>query len=130
MEDILDLKCAARGDKIITDIGSDEKNKIESVITRSLGVLQEDGVYAFALYLASKKGKNRSVEEKTVSSVFANAFGLLKELRLLSASSEDFLKAVLTDFARNLADLLFAKDLLERTLVYARYHAKALEEKK
>ncbi|MBN2568239.1 MAG: hypothetical protein JXB42_02290 [Deltaproteobacteria bacterium] len=125
---ILDLKCAEYGRKIISAVGSTEKNKIESMITKALGVLQEDGVYAFALYTKSKSG-NESTEKKTAQILFNKAFDILKddEIRILENTDEDFFNAMEANLSDDLDKLIFAKELLERTLIYARYHAKALD---
>lgn len=127
MDKILDMICAEYGNRIITEIEPKEKNKIESFITKALGVLQEDGLYAFAIYTKSKKG-DEGVEKKTAKILFNKSYELLKDSKIaLLTNCDDFLKGIRTDLSNNLNHLLFAKELLERTLVYARYHAKALE---
>jgi len=84
----LDTKCAEYGNNI-----ANISDNNETIINKSLGVLQEDGVYAFFLYLESRGNKEKKVTSKVT---------------------------------KNLDHLLFTKNMLERTLVYARYHAKAL----
>jgi len=129
MEILLDLKCAEYGDKIIKEINKPkEKNKIESFITKSLGVLQEDGVYAFAIYTKSKSG-NEGTEKITAKHIHNNACALLKDesIKIIYSNCSSFTESILKDLASNLDSLLLAKELLERTLVYARYHAKALD---
>ncbi|RJO61283.1 hypothetical protein C4544_03260 [candidate division WS5 bacterium] len=103
--EILDMKCAECGSKIGATLE-------EALITKSLGVLQEDGVYAFFLYLKTKKGPGEKIKE--------SAFDFLELEKTAS------LEVVREKFKDNLDALLFAKELLERTLVYARYHAKAI----
>ncbi|MFH1859684.1 MAG: hypothetical protein ABH870_01525 [bacterium] len=113
MENNLDLKCAECGSKIA-------KNKEdEKLITKALGVLQEDGVYAFFLYLKSQK-------EKAAEWISERTFSLLKtQITAINAEKEP-LPAIRDKLADNLDSLLLAKQLLEKALVYARYHAKAL----
>ncbi len=126
--EILDMKCAEYGNKIISTIDKpEEKSKIESMITKALGVLQEDGVYAFALYSKSKSG-NENIEKRTASTIYDKACELLKvdKVSLLPENCSDFLRGIRENLANNLDHLFLAKELLERTLVYARYHAKAL----
>lgn len=121
----LDLKCAEYGNKVITEINNPkEKNKIESAITKALGVLQENGLYAFSLYIKSKKG------DVTASRLFDNTFALLKDdaIGILSSKTEDLSDSIREELSDDLDKLLFAKDLTEHMLIYARYHAKALEE--
>jgi hypothetical protein len=109
--EILDMKCAEYGEKIGREVSED-------LLRKSLGVLQEDGVYAFFLWCKSKEEKIKE-----------NAFAFLKEdgvlNHLFTGEETDQLKAIRDKFKDNLDALLFAKELLERTLVYARYHAKA-----
>ncbi len=109
--EILDMKCADWGSKIGATVD-------ETLITKALGVLQEDGVYAFFLWTASK--------EDTIKT---QAFSFLKDRGVLKDGA-DILKIVRDGFNDDLDKLLFAKELLERTLVYARYHAKALKKPK
>lgn len=122
--EILDMKCAEAGKEIADSVFAivKEKNKTESLITKSIGVLQEDGVYAFFLYLASQKSQHADDMRK-------NAYKILKQdsvMKYVLGAENDELKAIRKKLASNLDDLFFAKELLERTLVYARYHAKAL----
>jgi hypothetical protein len=135
---ILDSLCAEYGNKIIDKIKnkikinekikSSDKNKVESLITKALGILQENGVYAFALYLKTKSG-NKGVEEITASEILQNLCELLESdrVKLLEGDCGEFLSLIRQRLANNLDKLLLVKELLERTLVYARYHVKALE---
>lgn len=109
----LDLECAKAG--------YDMKGAAEDVITKSLGVLQEDGVYAFFLYLKAKDNDNKIT--KVCLSLLKN--DRIPALKALMDGESDPCKALREKFADKLDDLLLAKDLLERALIYARYHAKA-----
>ena len=115
----LDLICARYGNKIASSKAG------EKLIRNSLGVLQEDGVYAFFLFLeSSKEDKAKNIKDET--------FKLLSNDEILKdtiGDEKEPLKVLREKFNDNLDELLFAKEILERTLVYARYHAKALEEK-
>lgn len=125
----LDYLCAEYGQKI--PIKEVEKTKNENMITKALGILQEDGVYAFVVYLASKGAfEARDPDEKVAESILSNIFEFLKKLELVSDNSEDkenVYKQFLS-LTQDLDKLLFAKDLIEKILIYARFHAKALGE--
>jgi hypothetical protein len=111
--EIIDLRCAECGAEIAS------KCQDENLLAKSLGVLQEDGVYAFFLFLNWKD---------TEGQVSKLAFQLLKEefaLGSLLGAQKDRLKAIRANLAPELDHLLFAKELLERAMVYARYHAKS-----
>ena len=127
--ELLDMKCAEKGkeivDKLFNSLNKD-KTKTENLITKSLGVLQEDGVYAYFLYISSLKNNYPDAAKQ-------ETFNLLKQndiLKEVVGSENDILKALRDNFDNKLDELLFAKELLERTLVYARYHAKALDNPK
>jgi len=112
----LDVKCAELAEKLANGANKER----ESLLTDGLGVLQEQGLYAFFLFLgATKKGKAGDVR---------SACGqFLREQGLLDGNSNDPLPGLRT-LAGQLDDLLFARDLLIQALVYARYHAKARNE--
>jgi len=124
----LDPLCAKHGWKISDEMPG---KGAESLITNSLGVLQEDGVYAFFLYLAS-----RSSEKAGADKLREQAHDLLKEAGIHPFDkTKDSLEAVrgnreknVRGIADDLDNLLLAKCLLEQTLIYARYHAKAIGE--
>lgn len=110
----------------------------ENLITKSLGVLQENGLYAFFLYLSSqiKEGREEKKSSKGARPLANIAAGLLANVGLLVNNPEllkpDGYRQAMEQIrqkgglADNLDNLLFAKYLLEQALIYARYHAKAL----
>ena len=116
---VVDETCAKYGQAIA------EGCRDEALLTKSLGVLQEDGVYAFFLYVASKSKK----ASKTWKPVSENSYALLKELlpRHAIGDEQEPLQAARQHLVKDLYHLLFAKHALERALVFARYHAKAFE---
>lgn len=136
MIDNLDYICAKYGQEIpVPKEELEHKDRVkstnENMVTKALGVLQEDGVYAFVVYLASegafKKGgdDNERVANSILSTVFEEL--LKNSLGLVKGSYEP--KNVYEQFQSlggNLDNLLFTKELIERTLTYARYHAQAL----
>jgi hypothetical protein len=102
-------------------VEADKKKKAKepfNLITKSLGILQEDGVFAFYVYLRSEKNRGSEmsviIEEETVK--------LLKENvnNQLTASLEK-----IQLLAEDINTLLLAKTLLEKTLIYARYQVKS-----
>ncbi len=110
----LDAACARLGHKL----GTSEKPKdTETSITKALGVLEEQGVYAMFLYLHAR--------DKGEFSQALMSFLCSDDVKLLDAQAKDEPFGALQALAKNLDNLLFAKDLLHKVLVYARYHAKA-----
>lgn len=126
----LDLLCAQSGYEMCKEVNQQYNNqspkvskaKTENLFTRSLGVLQENGVYAFFLYLASRSGSEKKGAEKLKE----QAGLLLREAKINPLEPVDDPLETVRGLAENLDDLLLAKRLLEQALIYARYHAKAL----
>ncbi|MGF1641425.1 MAG: hypothetical protein ACFCUO_10800 [Rhodospirillales bacterium] len=112
----LDLKCAELGRELAGLNGVDEK-----LLTDALAVLEEQGVYAFFLYLKAR-GKNAGEEMSSKAREFLAATP--QERSVLGQGDSDVFSALKT-LAEKLDDLLLARDLLRQALVYARYHAKA-----
>ncbi len=117
----LDYICMEIGQKI-----SEDKDK--NIFQKALGILQEDGVYAMFLWLENKDGKSIRV---MLTKMF-NREGLKK---YFLSSTDKFSEGEFVDFCKdlqkvavNINKLFFMKKLLERTLIYALYHAKAREE--
>jgi len=112
----LDLTCAELGSKI-GQYKDDEK-----LLTDALGVIEEQGVYAFFLFLEAR-GKGPGKETSKACAAFLHAQGLLQNV-------DSVLDALKKDVATNLDTLLFARDLLRQSLIYARYHSKASEQER
>lgn len=122
---ILDLKCAQCGYAIITDVESTERKKIESMINKALGILMEEGLYAFALYTKSESIGDKP-EKKTARMLHEKTYALLKDPEINLLTTAEYLTAIRGELAISIDKLLLAKELVERTLIYARYHAKTL----
>lgn len=117
----IDYLCITSGQKI-------GKETDKNVLQKSLGVLQEDGVYAMFLWL-EKKGKNSNIRKEFVK--------LFKEEHLepyfgehFKLQTDDFLSFcnILAEIAKDIDKLLLMKKIIERTLTYAYYHARGKEE--
>lgn len=124
----LDQLCARYGWEIADSVHRAIGKNTENHITKSLGVLQEDGVYAFFLYQASRGSR----EKPGADQLTEKATELLREAGIVGFNdaadplAADPLAAVRNRLASDLDQLLLAKRLLEQALIYARYHAKAL----
>jgi hypothetical protein len=102
-----------------------DAGKVDNLVTKALGVLQENGVYAALLYLYSRTEKSdKFIAEKTRERLLS----LLPELGLSGLSStqaSEALKFLIDNVCDDLDRLLLVKQLWEQTLIYARYGAKA-----
>jgi hypothetical protein len=109
--------------------GGKSVDVLERLVTKTLGVLQAQGVYAMMLYLLS-----RSSDEKDIASIIrSECYLLIKKLPEFSdipvpqENSDDktTLKFYSSDAVQKIDTLLLIRDLYEQTLIYARYGAKA-----
>lgn len=121
----LDLIAARTAQAIITDTARQGAAEVDNLITKALGVLQENGVYAALLYLYSR---TNSTDKPIAEQTRLKLLSLIAELGLQSPTRTDANTALkfLTDHICNDLDrLLLVKQLWEQTLIYARYGAKA-----
>ncbi|AEH44108.1 hypothetical protein Thein_0223 [Thermodesulfatator indicus DSM 15286] len=106
-----------------------DKETLERLVTKALGVLQNQGVYAMMLFLFS-----RSSKEKEIAPVIRNSlYDALKRLvnfknETIVDSPKEALEFYSQKVVENLDTLLLVRDLYEQTLIYARFHAKAAKE--
>ena len=116
----LDMKCADFAQKMIDqEMGAGVSGKVkENTIQKALGVLFENGPYAMFIFCKSKKDK------EGFAGVNSGINKLFKDTDI-SIGTGSTLGDKLASIANDLDKLLFARDLMERTLTYARYHAKA-----
>lgn len=117
VENNIDFLTAKCGFQIVENLkkpleAGNKSTKIETIINNSLGVLSSNGVYALWLYVKSENNENNI---KIVN--ILNDCGI----ELNGGSDED--KVI--NLSKDLKKLLFAKEILEKTLIYARYRAKA-----
>ncbi|AIS52630.1 hypothetical protein TKV_c14610 [Thermoanaerobacter kivui] len=100
---------------------SSQKDKeILRFIDKALGVLSNDGVYAYYVFCLSKNdGKYSNIfinkPIKTLKPFFQSEY---------SDKAEEFFQ----ELSKDIYELLFFKESLEKALIYARYHAKAMGE--
>ena len=105
----LDMECAKLGSKLGRE--SDDKT-----LTDALSVLEEQGVYAFFLFLKQKNDRRSVIDrcKEFLGEHLPGGFG----------ASDDVCRAT-QDIATDIDKLLLARDLLRQSLIYGRYHAKA-----
>lgn len=130
---LLDRIAAGRAQQIVADaIAKTIKAKqVDNLVTKALGVLQENGVYACFLFLFSR---TRAEDQAIAAVVRAQLLKLAgTDLRfkwdalasLADAKSDKVLSTVSDLICRDLDPLLMTKQVFEQTLIYARYTAKA-----
>ncbi len=95
---------------------SSDKSKLKNLIDKALGVLSSNGVYAYYVYILSQKSKEA---ENLFLDDLKDIFNIIETYN--PSNRENYFQNI----SRDIHKLLFLKQLLEKTLIYARYHAKA-----
>ena len=137
----LDRWAAVTGQKITKN--SNEPDKLKAWVTKTLGILQSQGVYAAMLYLYAN-------ENEHTQSIRDGLWDLLAKVESLGISwknengepverpgvdaknkeeSDKILKFYSDAISSDLQVLLLIRELYEQTLIYARYHAEAEKNK-
>lgn len=131
----LDLEAAKTAQEIIKETDKKEtknnnSSEVENLVTKTLGVLQENGVYACMLYLYSRTSKSDKAVSKVTRERLIGMIELLDKNKKYNGDYKagDVLKFLTDNICNDLDDLLLTKQLWEQILTYVRYGAKAGEE--
>jgi hypothetical protein len=117
MSENLDLTCAKAAQEVARIAKDDNsKKQLYRLLTQALGVLEEQGVYAFFLFLKTRD----SLGDRVVNQLREFLRRTPRQEPLFSGSG-DCLGEV-QGLAENLDRTLFARDLLRQVLLYAAYH--------
>lgn len=114
--------------KILENVKDKKASDVENTVTKALGVLQENGIYACFLYLLAKEKEPGKIVVQEMLNLLDNlnvGWGKLSEGK---DKVEDILSQVTNNNNINLEKLLLAKETLEQMLIYARYGAKARQD--
>ena len=124
-----------------------KKEDLEGLTTKSLGILQAQGIYASMLFLLSRSGKGTSpdqmsAEERCATELVSWLYTLLEpenftksppdpenfepkiKFSEVNSRKDEILKGV-AEVTGNLDSLLLVRNLWEKVLIYLRFHAKA-----
>jgi len=115
----LDYYCSRCAQEIINICNGKRDKDLENRITQALGVLQEDGFFAFYLFI-----KYRELNKKWP--VWQKLSSLLKDDNVGAPLSGDEDDQAVLELTKDLYLLLLAKQLIERVLIYARYGIRSL----
>ena len=122
----LDRLAAQYAQAIIRATRDKKASDVDNTVTKALGVLQENGVYACFLYLLAKEGENgKVVVEEMLNLLDHLNFGWGKPNDSNPESVLSYITEKVMADAGDLGRLLLAKETLEQMLIYARYGAKA-----
>ncbi|MBN1485636.1 MAG: hypothetical protein JXA37_13055 [Chloroflexia bacterium] len=116
----LDAHCARCATDIVALSGASRDKELENRLNNALGVLQEDGFFAFYLYLKYRK------LDQPPQDVWAVLAGLLQDESVGAPLGAGEYDRSVVEMTGDLQKLLLAKQLTERSLVYARYGIRSL----
>ncbi len=139
----LDQRAAQYAQRIVKNARDEQQQaRLDVFVTKTLSVLQEQGVYACMLFLYSRsdteKPQARIVREqlREMLQMLQDDYGVQwrdergENLSVPADAENDRTSGKVLDFyanvvASDLDTLLLVRDLYEQTLIYARYGAKA-----
>ena len=121
----LDFLCSNCAQAIV-ELASNNKKELENRITNALGVLQEDGVYSFYLFLKYRKMDQPTEPGSSQWPVWQKMAELLRNDEIGQPLSNEIDDRAVIELTNNLSNLLLAKQILERVLIFARYGLRSL----
>ncbi len=106
-----------------------DAKELDNLVTKTLGVLQENGIYAAILFLAAQAQTDKA--PKVLEGILNFLDRMNCEFRFgwpdqpKATVSEEVLRYISDHVVVNLERLLLVKETLEQMLIYARYGARA-----
>jgi hypothetical protein len=129
----LDLGAAKTAQAIIEGVDATKQaaKAAEELITKTLGVIQENGPYATIVFLCANANGEETPTSKVASSVRVNLLDLAETLGarglMRSGDFRKILDSVIRNVCSDLNLLLLVKQTWEQALIYARHSAKSLK---
>ncbi|AKB52622.1 hypothetical protein MSBRW_3369 [Methanosarcina barkeri str. Wiesmoor] len=128
----LDLEAARTSQEIMKNTMGKQSKSVENLVTKTLGVLQENGIYACMLFLCSRSNTEKEIA-KIIRSELLKMTDFVEKISLNSDNSKEIPDKEILEFLTNnicndIDMLFFTKQLWEQTLIYTRYGAKARED--
>ncbi len=123
----LDQLAAQTAQQIIAETSQWKTNEVDNLATKTLGVLQENGVYAATLFLYSRTGPDAKVAPSVRQRLLKLAATEIITKDAPNDTAQDALRFITEHISGDLDTLLLVKQVWEQTLIYVRYGAKARE---
>ncbi|MCK5717414.1 MAG: hypothetical protein KAH77_07995 [Thiomargarita sp.] len=125
----LEPKAATAATNMVKDI---DANNDGNVITKSLLVLSEQGLTAFGLFLATRKSKDEAAANRIHDAIthLLLEIGITTGKEYTNSSTSTYYQELTQQrdeetSSSALQRILLTKDIIEKALIYGRYHAKA-----
>jgi hypothetical protein len=118
----LDLESARAAQDIVKNCAA--KDVLENVATNTLGVLQENGVFAAILYTLTRSGDH----DKAAAEIRRGLLGMAPRVDIRACNERTaagILDYLTTYVCNDLDRMLLVKQVWEQTLIYTRFSAKA-----
>jgi hypothetical protein len=125
----LDLKAAETAQAMLKDIKPTKEGtkEAEDLITKTLGVVQENGPYAGILFLCSKSSDDKDTSSQIRRTLLELAEKLGVRNLATSGDTRKVLDSVIKQICSDTHVLLLVKQAWEQALIYARHSAKSLK---
>ena len=127
----VEARCAHYGSQIVRNksMAKDPK-RLEAVVRNALGVLRNDGIFAFYLYLQYRSRKDKGGKEEGGKLTWSQVQNLWTdgEIGPLLSGNGDIRDQVIA-LTEDLNALLLARKVAEQTLIYALYGLRAEDKK-
>lgn len=114
----LDVLCAKHGLEIANKI------KDDILINKALGIIQEQGLYAYFLFLESQNDNKANTIRKESWFLLGK---IIKNLKDYFWEEDTWPRTLETNVLNNLERLSLSLQMIEQLLIYARYHARAFK---
>jgi hypothetical protein len=125
----LDLEAAKTAQAIMKDVNPTKEaaKTAEDLITRTLGVVQENGPYAAIVFLCSKISDEKDTPFVVRRNLLELAEALGAGTLTKSGDVRKVLDSVIKAICADMHVLLLVKQAWEQTLIYARHSAKSMK---
>ncbi len=128
----IEQSSAKIGFKLVEKCLSDENSKgaseeVRNIVNKAMGILQQNGIYAFFLWLEYNGQKNKQTEKiHYYSMVMLKEYDLtVEEVKVKLEDRVEQVKDLINkDFS--IDELYFMKSILQKMLTYALYKAKSI----
>lgn len=115
----LEAICAQYGSQVVEHQGRAKSlERLQKVLRNALGVMREDGLFAFYLYLQYQKKDDGGVIWEQISRLWRD-----ESVGPLLGSNTD--RQAVIELTNDLDSLLLARQVAEQTLIYALYGLRA-----
>ncbi len=106
--------------------GKGTADEVRNVINKAMGILQQNGIYAFFLWLEYKAGKGEKAEEIYALKIhFYALIALGEELKNDWEEQVERVETLIANKDYSIEKLYFMKSLLQKMLTYSLYKAKS-----